>query len=279
MINIAANLPRKFLDCVQRISLIQLGSDFTSDSIWWQFQLQTTEYRLRRWGEAAGILDEQSTPFWKQPDAGDDSQKIRQVFHALRQILKQLSRAREDSEDIVASGWRPSREQVLINKLGRLSLCESDAKEARHALEKLRSRNHGGEKLTPEVIESSMIPLHQVEQLQKLLDAIGDQVQVLETLFENQLKTLAAQETSSPESEAIQTLGSIFQRNPNPASASEAALPGHSRWRNILATKNAEAHLGSHCLNEPKGSYSWEGLVIKDYARLHAGNYIGYPEY
>jgi hypothetical protein len=268
-----------FLDCVQRIALIQLGNNFTSDFVSWHLQLRATEHRLRRWGKAAGILDEQSTPFWKQPDAGDNSQRIREVCHALKQIAKQLSRAEEDSDEMLQFCDR--EELNLIDELEQLSLCESDAKEARQALKGLSSRYQSSVQMTREVIDRSIFALYRPDQLQRLLDAIGDHVHSLETFFSDRLSTLVAQEKRGLKPEAIQALAlgiQITLRDPILASALEEALPKHSRWEKITIKDNSHVQLGSRYSErrQEQGSSSWRDLIIGGYSDVHAGHTFGY---
>lgn len=271
--SINTTIPRTFLDCVQRIALIQLGSNFTSEFILWHLQLRTTEHRLRRWGKAAGILHEHLKPFWKQPVGEYDPQHIQKACYALKEILKQLSRAREDSDDIFE--FSNAQELTLIDGFLQLSLCEPHEKEADRVLEKLRSRYQSGLQSTPEAVNCSKWALYEPKQLEKLLDAIDEHVRILETLFPRQLRTLAAQEATGLDFEAIQALASVIQgRDPILASALEDGLPTGSSWKNINTKGNARAHLGNIYSKEPQdqGPFSWSGLVIGGDSIVHAGH-------
>lgn len=268
-----------FLDCVQRINLIQLGSNFTSDFVSWHLQLRATELRLRRWGKAAGIFDEQSNLSLEQLKWPNDSEDITQVRYDLMRILKQLSRAKEDSDEMLDDGLCKDKELKWIDQFEQLSLCGSDAEEAAQALEGLSSRYQSSLPVTRKVIERSMFALYQPDQLQRLLDAIGDHVKSLEDLLPLKLKTLVAQEASILKSEPIQALASALQqRDPILASAWEEVLPGCSCWENISNEDNAKVHLGSHYPKEPTGYFSWSGMQNGGNSRVHAGHFIGYSK-
>jgi hypothetical protein len=218
-------------------------------------------------------LDEQSKPFWQQPEGERDPRDIRTASYALREISKQLSRAKENSDDI--SDLLKPQERTLIDDFSQLSLCEPDAREAGSVLERLKSRYQSGLQTTPEAVNCSQWALYEPKRLKKLLDAIDEHVQVLETLFPHQLHTLAAQEAVDLEFEATQALEPVIQkRDPILASALEDALPMGSSWEGgVVVMDNASVHFGNNYwgVSHDKGQFFMSGPPLWGDPVFHDG--------
>lgn len=136
---IALSIPGLFLTCVQYFVLIQFGRNFEADFGSCYLQLRWIELRLQRWGRAAGITAETTEEdFLKEFAHNHNQDEVDLVFDTLEQIDVQLSRARQDSQNILQKNRNPT-ELELINEVEQLQICEPKVALAHRFVAKVKS--------------------------------------------------------------------------------------------------------------------------------------------
>lgn len=276
---IALSIPGLFLTCVQYFTLVRLGREFTNDFGSCLLTLRATEIRLHRWGRAAGITDERSETFVQQLQHNYTPQEITFAHNACKQIAKQLSRAKEDSLDMIDMN-HGAGEPDVADELQRMEICAPEASRASRALKSVKSGYERSLQFTAKAAVKGKWALYKKKELTDLLAVIGEHVGTLEKLFPEQERSLAVREAQSMEGEAIKVLASITTTSdPFLAEALRAAAPQHGfSWNKIVATGYATMHLGSNFRdpNANAGPSRWDDIRGGGYTTVHAGSNYGY---
>jgi len=229
-----------FLTCIQFFALVRLSRDFTDDFSSCLLQLRATENRLHRWGKAAGIVDERSETFVKQLQNKYALADITVAHNACKQIAKRLSRAKEDSYDMMDMNYSAHEELEMetVDEMQRMEICGPEASRASRALESVRSGYERNLRFTSRAAVRGKWTVYRKKDLTDLLAAIGEHVVTLETLFPQQERDLAAQEAASMRPDAIEALASItMTSDPFLAEALKAAAARHGlSWNEIVST-------------------------------------------
>lgn len=276
---IALSIPSLFLTCVQYFTLVRLGREFTNDFGSCLLQLRATEIRLHRWGRAAGITDERSETFVKQLQNKYALEDITFAHNACKQIAKQLSRAKEDSEDMMNMN-HGAEEPDVADEMERMKICAPEASRASRALKHVKSGYERSLQFTAKAAVRGKWALYKKTELTTLLSVIAEHVTTLEKLFPEQERSLAVQEAASMERDAIKVLASITTASdPFLAEALEAAAPQHGfSWNKIVNTGYATVHLGPN-FRDPHarhGPARWDDITSGGFATVHAGGNYGY---
>lgn len=272
-------IPGLFLNCVEYFKLARLSRDFTKDFGSCLLQLRATEIRLYRWGKAAGITDERSETFVKQLQDTHTPEDIRFAHNACKQIAKLLSRAKEDSQDIMDMNRSPEDLDV-VNELERLEIDAPEASRASRALKSVKVRYESSLRFANKAAIRGKWALYKKEELTALLTLVGGHVSTLEQLFPQQERCLAAEEATAMERDVFKTLSSVSKTSdPVLAEALRADAPrrGYS-WDEIVTTGSATAHYGNNrrTENENAAGSSWTRMTSDGHSVVHAGDNIGY---
>lgn len=276
---IALSIPGLFLTCVQYFTLVRLGRGFTNDFGSCLLQLRATEIRLHRWGKAAGITDEHSETFVKQLQDNYTPKEVAFAHNACKQIAKQLSRAKEDSLDMMDMNHSPE-EPDIADELQRMEICGPEASRATRALESVKSGYEHSLQFTSKIAVRGKWALYKKKELTDLLTVISEHVTTLEKLFPEQERRLAAAEATRMERDTIKLMAPISKTSdPFLAEALRAEAPrrGYS-WNNIVTTGHVTAHYGNNRRkeNENAAGSSWDNMKSDGYAVIHAGDNIDY---
>jgi len=272
-------IPGLFLNCVEYLKLARLSRDFTKDFGSCLLQLRATEIRLYRWGKAAGITDERSETFVKQLQSTHTPEDIRFAYNACKQIAKLLSRAKEDSQDIMDMNRSPEDLDV-VDELQRLEIDAPEASRASRALKSVKARYESSLRFANKAAIRGKWALYKKEELTALLTLVGGHVSTLEQLFPQQERSLAAEEATAMERDVFKILAVISKTNdPILAEALRADAPrrGYS-FDGILTTGRARAHYGNNrrTENENAAGSSYSNMTSDGDSYVHAGDNIGY---
>lgn len=276
MAEFALAIPGLFLNCVDIFELVELGRDFDQDFGSWHLQLQSNELRFKRWGEAAGITDEESETFVKQLQKNNSPQEIKLAYKACYTIKKQLERANEDSKEM-ASFSDDAAELVITEEFKQLEISTPDVKHADGALKKLKNKY---QRSVRQVVVRSKWAIYKRTQLKDLLEAIAEHVTALEQLFPQQAQALVAEEAKELDAEAIKALKDVVSENDpllQNALHAEADSQGLS-WDNWQLNDYTTNHLGNIYLEAQANGVSgrWNNITARGHAVTHAGHVIGY---
>lgn len=275
----AFSIPGLFIDCVELFSLVRLGHDFQSDFGSWNLQLRANELRFQRWGRAAGITDARSETFVKHFQENCSPRDIKLAYNACDQIKGKLQRAMEDFQDISKLNDNLA-ELKMIDELQQLDISEPGIKRANSALSRLKSRYQSALKMTTKVAVRSKWALYKKSQFEDLLRVIAEHVTVLEQLFPQQERALAAQEARTLEPEALKALTDVATTSdPLLAEALRAEAPRKGlTYENITATGNARLHVGNSYWKVPENTVASSSTGIKKdgNAVVHVGHNYGY---
>lgn len=278
MAEFALAIPGLFLNCVDIFELVELGRDFDQDFGSWHLQLQSNELRFKRWGEAAGITDEESETFVKQLQKNNSPQEIKLAYKACYTIKKQLERANEDSKEM-ASFSDDAAELVITEEFKQLEISTPDVKHADGALKKLKNKY---QRSVRQVVVRSKWALYKRTQLKDLLEVIAEHVTVLEQLFPQQAQVLVAEEAKQLDPEAIKALKDVVSENDpflRDALHAEAVSQGFL-WEGIEVSDYNTARLGKDYRKLPPsgGSGTWTKLKSSGNSVIHAGHTYGYEK-
>lgn len=273
---LALSIPGLFLTCVQYFTLVQLGRNFKNDFGSCLLQLRAIELRLQRWGRAAGITDATSEDFVKNLQERHTPQEIEFAYNACKHIKKQLSRAQEDSQDIVDEN--PGQEMLeLVDEVQQLEICGPPTARASRVVNKLKSGYHSSLRFATKATSRTQWALYKKVDLEKLLAVIGEHVTTLEKLFPEQEKALVVAEAKDMEPEVMEALAPVLDSKDPLANAIQGVREG-IRYEDIEVMGFANPHLGSVYNGAPQneGSVVFKGLRYGDHASGQAGNIYNY---
>ena len=281
MADTALAIPGLFLTCVEYFKLARLSRDFPDDFGSCLLQLRASEMRLYRWGKAAGITDGQSETFVRQLQDKHTPKDIQFAYFACKDISKLLSRAKDDSQDIMDRSGTFPEDLDIVDELERLKVsAPPEVSRANRALKHVKSGYERSLKFTNRAAVRGQWALYRKAELTALVNVIGEQVSILEKLFPQEERQLAAEEATSMEADAIKVLAPITAENdPILAEALKGEAPRKGfTWEKVVSHGNAVVHLGHHYRNEPEreGHTRYGDVDSGDNATVHLGNYYGY---
>lgn len=180
----------------------------------------------------------------------------------------------EDFQDISKLSDNPA-ELKMIDELQQLEISEPGIRRASSALGKLKNRYQSALKLTTKVAVRSKWALYKKSQFEELLRVIAEQITVLEQLFPQQERDLAAAEVTWMNRDAIKVLAPIAAScDPLLAQALRAEAPRRSfNYENITATGNAMVHLGDNYRTVPENEVAPSWTDIKKDGNVVVHNY------
>jgi len=276
----ALAIPGLFLTCVEYFKLARLSRDFTDDFGSCLLQLRASEVRLHRWGKAAGITDGQSETFVQQLQDKHTPQDIKFAHNACKQIAKLLKRAKEDSQDIMDLNDSSSEDLDVVDEMQRLEIDAPEASRARRALTHVKSGYERSLRFTNRVAVRGKWALYQKAELTGLIEVIGKHVSTLEKLFPQEELTLAAEEATSMDRDAIKVLAPItLASDPILADALRAEAPRKGfTWEKIVNSGNSVVFLGNRYREVPEneGHTLYSGIENRDNTTARLGNDYGY---
>ena len=281
-VDTALAIPGLFLTCLEYFKLARLAHDFKEDFGDCLLTLRATEIRLHRWGNAAGITDEHSETFVKQLQSKYPPQEIVFAHNACKQILKKLSRAKEDSQDIMDMnhGAAEELERETVDELERMQICGPKASRASRVLKSVKSGYERSHQFTERTTVRGKWALYKKTELTALVATIGEHVTTLETLFPQKERELAAAEATQMDRDTIELMAPIsIATDPILEKALQAEAPAKGfSWDKVRLSGYATGHYGNNYATQPENEVgaSWNDLEAKDHANMHAGMNYGY---